>query len=122
MGQYPNRGDAMKAFLSHSSADREFVEAVYSALMPDCLWLDRAEIEWGDRFVDEISEGIRKATDFVLFWSASAAASEWVRIETHMAFLRSLESRGDSVQNRPTRRYGGAITSATVSVFAGRCL
>ena len=83
----------MKAFLSHSSADREFVEAVYSALIPDCLWLDRAEIEWGDRFVDEISEGIRNATDFVLFWSASAAASEWVRIETHMAFLRSLESR-----------------------------
>ena len=75
----------MRAFLSHSSADRDFVVSVYRALAPDSAWLDRAELEWGDRFLEEISGAIREAKDFILFWSESAAVSEWVRMETHIS-------------------------------------
>lgn len=56
----------MKAFLSHSSIDKAIVSAVYDALEPECVWLDKAEIEWGDEFLDKIEDGIKSATDFVL--------------------------------------------------------
>ena len=83
----------MEAFLSHSSEDKNFVLQVYDAFGPDRLWLDRAEIEWGERFLDLIEEGIEQATDFVLFWSAHSAASEWVKLEVSMAFMQMLKRR-----------------------------
>ncbi len=83
----------MRAFLSHSSADKDIVIAVHSGLESNSVWLDRAEIEWGNLFLEKIAEGITSATDFVLFWSASAAGSEWVRIEVNMAFIQALRRR-----------------------------
>ena len=83
----------MEAFLSHSSKDKDFVLKVYDAFGPDRLWLDRAEIEWGDQFVDKIEEAIERTTDFVLFWSAHSAASEWVKLEVNMAFMQMLKRR-----------------------------
>ena len=83
----------MKVFLSHSSSDKALVESVYNALEKDTAWLDRAEIEWGDLFIDKITEGIENASDFLIFWSASAKKSEWVRLELNMAFIRMLSER-----------------------------
>ena len=83
----------MRAFLSHASADKELVLAVHDALEPLTAWLDRAEIELGDLFLEKIEDGIRNASDFVLFWSKASAASEFVRLEVHMAFIQALESR-----------------------------
>ncbi|MYD87519.1 MAG: TIR domain-containing protein [Acidobacteria bacterium] len=83
----------MRAFLSHASADKQLVLAVHDALEPLTTWLDRAELELGDLFLEKIEDGIRNASDFVLFWSKASAASEFVRLEVHMAFIQSLESR-----------------------------
>lgn len=83
----------MKAFLSHSSEDQALVMAVYNALEPQSTWLDRAEIEWGEEFLGRIAEGIETASDFVLFWSSSAAQSSWVRLELNMAFIVALKSK-----------------------------
>ena len=83
----------MRAFLSHSSANKRIVVAVHDALEKDATWLDRAEIEWGSPFLEKIAEGIRSATDFVLFWSAEAAESEWVRLEINMAFIQALREK-----------------------------
>jgi tetratricopeptide (TPR) repeat protein len=83
----------MRAFLSHSSADKDTVIAVHDGLERESTWLDRAEIEWGDLFLERIAEGIESAADFVLFWSASAAKSEWVRIEVNMAFIQLLRTK-----------------------------
>ena len=77
----------MKAFLSHSSADKDFVIQVYDALEPECVWLDRAEIEWGNVFLEKIEAGIKAATDFILFWSRHSARSPWVDVELNMAFM-----------------------------------
>ena len=85
--------DRMKAFLSHSSADKSFVVAVYDALRPESVWIDRAEIDWGDLFLELIEEGVKSATDFVLFWSTASAKAEWVRLETNMAFIRAMNER-----------------------------
>ena len=83
----------MKAFLSHSSKDKHIVSAVYKALERDCVWLDQAEIEWGDKFLDRIEEGIKSATDFVLFWSKFSALSNWVELELNMAFILALKQK-----------------------------
>jgi len=83
----------MRAFLSHSSLDKEIVIAVHEALEKDLTWLDRAEIEWGDLFLEKIADGIKSATDFVLFWSEAASKSEWVRLEVNMAFIQALRQK-----------------------------
>ena len=90
---YENHENPKRVFLSHSSIDEAIVLPVYKALSPGAAWIDRAEIEWGDRFLEAIERGIKSATDFVLFWSAAASKSEWVRHETHMAFIRLLNER-----------------------------
>jgi tetratricopeptide (TPR) repeat protein len=83
----------MRAFLSHSSEDKAIVVAVHSELEADSTWLDRAEIEWGDLFIERIDDGIQLATDFVLFWSRAASKSEWVRFEINMAFILALRQK-----------------------------
>ena len=83
----------MRAFLSHSSADKEIVVGVHRELEADSTWLDRAEIEWGELFLERIADGIRQSTDFVLFWSRAASKSEWVRIELNMAFIQALRQK-----------------------------
>lgn len=83
----------MRAFLSHSSADKTIVIGVQGGLETDSTWLDRAEIEWGDLFLERIAEGITSASDFVLFWSKSASSSEWVRLEINMAFIQALRRK-----------------------------
>lgn len=83
----------MKVFLSHSSADKALVEAIYNSLETDTAWLDKAEIEWGELFLEKIAGGIESASDFVLFWSGSSQKSEWVRLELNMAFIRMLHER-----------------------------
>jgi hypothetical protein len=73
-----------------ASVDKEVVISVYKGLEKDSIWLDRAEIEWGDLFLERIAEGIASATDFVLFWSTNASKSEWVRLEVKWrSFKRS---------------------------------
>lgn len=83
----------MRAFLSHSSVDKEVVIQVHDAFERDSTWIDRAEIEWGQLFLERIAEGITSATDFVLFWSKAAARSEWVRLEVNMAFIQALRRK-----------------------------
>lgn len=83
----------MKAFLSHSSHDKSLVSEVYDAIEPESVWLDRGEIEWGDVFIEKIEDGIKNASDFILFWSAHSAESEWVRLELNMALIQSLKRR-----------------------------
>jgi tetratricopeptide (TPR) repeat protein len=83
----------MNIFLSHSSTDKALVEKIYNGLEPIVAWLDRAEIEWGEVFLEKITDGIQNASDFMLFWSSSARKSEWVRLELNMAFIRMLSEK-----------------------------
>lgn len=86
-------GHPISAFLSHSSADKSIVTAVHDALLPGSTWLDCAEVEWGDRFVEKIEAAIQSASDFVLFWSEESSRSAWVRHEAHMALILKLQQR-----------------------------
>ena len=55
--------------------------------------MDRAEIEWGDLFIERLAEGIQNSSDFVLFWSKASSQSNWVQLELHMAFIRKMEGQ-----------------------------
>jgi hypothetical protein len=80
----------MKFFLSYSKHDNNLVEKVYNILGPKSAWLDKVAIDTGEIILEKIEEGIRQATDFVLFWSEGASNSDWVKLEMHMAFIRML--------------------------------
>ena len=83
----------MRAFISHSSSDKDIAVAVYNALGPGAAWIDRAEIEWGEKFAKQIETAIGNVSDFVLLWSHAAAKSEWVEYELDMAVIRLLTDR-----------------------------
>jgi|GEM_PF-1729668 len=84
----------IKVFLSHSSSDKKIVEKVWDVLGPNCAWIDKAEIDVGNIILEKISEGLQNCTEFILFWSQSSSKSPWVRLELHMAFIRSMEEVG----------------------------
>lgn len=80
----------MKMFLSHSSKDKPLVSKVHKILNKSLTWFDAAEIDNGERIPDKICEGLEKCTHFVLFWSANAAKSNWVKAELNAAFVKMM--------------------------------
>lgn len=83
----------IKAFLSHTSVDKDLVGLVHRKLAPSNAWYDAADIENGDCFPEKINEGLRSATHYVLFWSERASQSSWVRAELNAAFVRMLANK-----------------------------
>lgn len=86
-------GTSLKAFISHSSVDKAVANAVYDGLETGTAWIDRAEIEWGDRFLKRIEKALDTMSDFVLLWSEAASQSAWVEFELDVAFILHLQNR-----------------------------
>ena len=79
----------MKAFLSHSSADKEsYVRIVASRLSAEDVVFDEISFEAGEGILDEIVRGLDESEVFVLFISNRALDSPWVRHELDDATLR----------------------------------
>lgn len=83
----------MKAFLSHTSSDKDLVGLVHRKLAYENAWYDAVNIENGDSIPDKINEGLRYATHYVLFWSKKASESNWVRAELNGAFVRLMANK-----------------------------
>src|SRR5271166_643682 len=89
-------GDVMKVFLSHSTKDKQFVQAFAAELKAEKIepWLCEVDVEFGGNFVGQIEEGLRDADLAVLFWSPEAARSDWTRLEWTAVTAREIsESR-----------------------------
>ena len=71
----------LKAFLSHSSAQKTFVEKVAQILGQDNCFLDNKTFESGMQTIEEIIKAIGKSSIFVFFISKEALESEWVKDE-----------------------------------------
>ena len=71
----------IKAFLSHSSAQKTFVEKVAQILGLDNCFLDSKTFESGMQTIDEIIKAIGKSSIFVFFISKEALESKWVKDE-----------------------------------------
>lgn len=84
-------------FLSHSKADREFIEQVANDLRTAriTVWYDEWEIPAGESFRKKIFEdGIPLSDVFFVYLSPAAVSSYWVTKEFDAAFIQEAGSRG----------------------------
>jgi hypothetical protein len=84
------------AFLSYASADRAEVLKRAQALKAARIdfFHDLLSMEPGTLFEPRLFQEIDRCDLFMLFWSSSAAQSEWVRREAEYALVRQRASRG----------------------------
>ncbi|HEY2390366.1 MAG TPA: tetratricopeptide repeat protein [Candidatus Angelobacter sp.] len=76
-----------KAFLSHSSLDKSFVEAVALRLGRVQVFFDKWCFEVGDAFIKAIPPALSGTELFVLFASKASLRSFWVQLEINHAEL-----------------------------------
>ncbi len=83
----------MKVFLSHSTKDKAFVEALAQTLRTEAIepWLCEVDILLGDDFVAEIEKGLKQADLALLIWSPEAAHSAWTGKEWRSVLAREIE-------------------------------
>lgn len=80
----------LRAFLSHSSVDKPFVEEVATRLTRYQARIDSKAFEPGEDFRDEIRRVMDESDAFVLFVSPESLSSLWVRFEIDEAETRVL--------------------------------
>lgn len=86
----------ISVFLSHSSADKETVLKVIEVFKKANIsyWVDHEPIEFGDRIVDKIEEGLQKSKFVVVCLSEKFVKSGWCRAEYGAILYR--EFSGDT--------------------------
>ncbi len=82
----------MKAFLSHSSKDKEFVRSIAKELGRQYCVFDEQVFATGDEFKKSIEQGLDDSAVFVLFASQASLESIWVKFETDEAWYRKLKN------------------------------
>ncbi len=82
----------MKAFLSHSSKDKELVLAVANQLGRQYAIVDQQVFETGNDLRELIMKYLDESSVFVLFASKCALDSSWVQFEVDEAFMRKIQS------------------------------
>ena len=83
----------MKAFLSHSSSDKEFVRAVATELGRQFCIIDEQTFSTGKEFKSSIEKGLNDSSLFVLFASRAALKSAWVDFELNEAWMLRLVNK-----------------------------
>jgi len=85
-----------KAFLSHSSKDKDFVKIVADNLGSALCHYDERTFEPSGESAEEILKALINSDVFVLFFSANSQTSEWVKHEIkyakHMYFEGKIKS------------------------------
>jgi len=99
----------MKAFISHSSIDKPFVERLATDLRTRegiDAWLDKWEILPGDRIPDKLEEGLANAGILVLVLSPDSVNSQWVSYEKDAWLMAQVEEekRAKLESRTPSRR------------------
>ena len=74
-------------FISYSRRDQEFVTRLASDLHAQVagVWFDQSTIQTGQKWHDEIMDGIRECKAFILILSPDAVESKYVREEVNKA-------------------------------------
>lgn len=81
-----------KAFLSHNSADKLFVESVAQKLRREQIIFDKYIFEEAVDFRNSIQEGLDETDLFVLFASEKSLQAPWVNYEIDEAELRIINN------------------------------
>lgn len=83
----------VRAFLSHSSKDKPFVQQVFDGLGPTLAELDQVTFEPAALNKDVILKALDRCAVFVLFASKHSITSDWVGIEIKEAIARVKDRR-----------------------------
>jgi len=86
----------MKAFLSHSSVNKEFVREVANQLGRLHSIFDERSFETGNEFENSIIEFLDKTSVFVFFATKESLESSWVKFELNEAFYKKINSQIDN--------------------------
>jgi len=83
-----------KAFISHSSGDKEMAERLARDLISHGIdvWFDKWEIMPGDSLRRKIEQGISEASHFIVLLTSNSLSSEWVQTELDAAMVRKIEN------------------------------
>jgi hypothetical protein len=87
----------MKVFLSHTTVDKEIVEAIGRFLTKRGLdvWIDSWVMTAGDSLVAKISEGIQESDRLVVCLTPNSVESNWVKREVSTGIVMELaEDKG----------------------------
>jgi len=86
-----------RAFLSHSSEDKAYVDIVARRLSRSRVVYDRQNFEPGVDFRESIRNGLDDASVYVLFASIRSLSSTWVKFEIDEAEIRQIAGKLKSV-------------------------
>ena len=93
--QFMHQHDGAKIFLSHASADKEFVRALAVDLseLGHKPWLDDWEILGGESIPSRIASGLAESAFAIVVLSANAVQSQWVENEWQAKYWEELGTR-----------------------------
>ena len=88
-----------RVFISHSSKDKAFVEALVEQLKEAGVetWFDAHQLQPGDSIVQGIQDGLSDSDYLVVVISHNSVASKWVQAELNAAFMRAIEGKGTTL-------------------------
>src|SRR5690349_908714 len=89
----------MRAFLSHSSADKPLATKIYRLLRDQAvsIWFDRLEMRPGDSLLKKIASGIHGADCLLVLVTDNSNRSPWVEKEVTIALTREVQNSGPIV-------------------------
>jgi hypothetical protein len=93
--QFARPHDDAKIFLSHASADKEFVRALAVDLseLGHTPWLDDWEILGGESIPSRIASGITESSFAIVVLSGNAVQSQWVENEWQAKYWEEIKTR-----------------------------
>ncbi len=109
-----------EVFLSHSSQDRQFADAVASMMRRHGVpvWYSQTNIMGAQQWQDEIGAALRRCDWFVVLLSPQAVNSMWVRREVSYALAQGrLEDRIIPVRYQNSNPDYDQLWTWTLSVF-----
>lgn len=85
-----------KLFISHASADKEFVDKLVKDLTGRGVdvWYDKFDIQLGDSVPGKINEGIADSKYFAIVLSPASVTSKWVTEELNAALIKQISLSG----------------------------
>ena len=83
----------MKAFLSHSSKDKEFIRSIAKSLGRQFCIFDEYAFNTGIEFRESIEKGLEESSIFVLFASKNTRDSIWVNCEIDEAWYKKIHNK-----------------------------
>lgn len=89
----------MRAFLSHSSADKPLATMIFRILRDKAIdvWFDRLELRAGDSLLKKIAEGIGNAEYLLILVTENSKTSAWVEKELSIALTQEVNGVGPKV-------------------------